>query len=233
MYSSVTFKPAMSDVFGAVETRRELSLIAEPAAETSSWPQRSGEVTSNYTRSHFLHCQSYELYTQCVSIVSMWICSILTTVRYLRSKVNDDGESAAVASIVGQCRAEARRPALTGVWAALLMEGCRTEVLVAGGEQILVQYVTHLWGVGHWAGRHHVTHMKHVEKWQIIWKSIKIYKQKVYKSIFTRFILEWLQYHTHPYQFMCLQLPHSKSCQESSEVMWHLQPSHYTHRPLY
>lgn len=94
----------------------------------------------------------------------MWLCWILTTVGYVRSKVDDDRESAAVVSVVGQRRAEARRPALTGVRAALLVEGCGTEVLVAGGEQILVQYVAHLWGIGHWAGegagRHRVKTLK-------------------------------------------------------------------------
>lgn len=105
---------------------------------------------------------SYVFHAQVTVRGESEICWILTTVRYLRSKVNDDRESAAVVSVVGQRRAEARRPALTGVWATLLVETCRAEVLVAGREQILVQYVTHLWGIGHWegegAGGQHVTH---------------------------------------------------------------------------
>lgn len=67
----------------------------------------------------------------------------------MRSKVDDDGESAAVVSVVGQRRAEAGRPAPTGVGATLLVEERRAEVLVTGGEQILVQDVTHPRGVGH------------------------------------------------------------------------------------
>lgn len=39
----------------------------------------------------------------------------LTTVGYVRAKVDDDREPAAVVSVVGQCRAEAGRPTLTGV----------------------------------------------------------------------------------------------------------------------
>lgn len=39
----------------------------------------------------------------------------LTTVGYVRAKVDDDGEPAAVVSVVGQRRAEAGRPTLTGV----------------------------------------------------------------------------------------------------------------------
>lgn len=94
--------------------------------------------------------------------VGMWICRALTTVGYLRSKVNDDRESAAVVSVVGQRWAQARRPALTGVWATLLMEGCGTEVLMAGREQILVQHVTHFWGIGHWVGKEQVDIMSHI-----------------------------------------------------------------------
>lgn len=115
---------------------------------------------------------SYVFHAQVTVRGESEICWILTTVRYLWSKVNDDREPAAVVSVVGQRRAEARRPALTGVRATLLVETRRAEVLVAGREQILVQYVTHLWGIGHWegeeAGRQHVTHT------QKLWKMAEI-----------------------------------------------------------
>lgn len=79
-----------------------------------------------------------------------WTWMWLTTVGHVRSKVNDDGEPAAVASVVGERRAEAGRPALTRVRATLLMEGCWTKVLVTGGEQILIQHIAHLWSIDHW-----------------------------------------------------------------------------------
>lgn len=56
---------------------------------------------------------------------------MLTAVGDVRAKVDDDGEPAAVVSVVGQRRAQAGRPALTGPRAALLMEGSWAEVLVA------------------------------------------------------------------------------------------------------
>lgn len=39
----------------------------------------------------------------------------LTAVGHVRAEVDDDGEPAAVVSVVGQRRAEAGRPTLTGV----------------------------------------------------------------------------------------------------------------------
>lgn len=51
-------------------------------------------------------------------------------------------------SVVGEGGAEAGRPTLAGVRAALLVERRGAEVLVAGGEQILVQDVTLLRRVG-------------------------------------------------------------------------------------
>lgn len=59
------------------------------------------------------------------------------------AKVNDDGEFAAVSSVVSQRGAKAGRPALTGVCPTLLMEGGGAEVLMTGREQILIQHIAH------------------------------------------------------------------------------------------
>lgn len=56
-------------------------------------------------------------------------------------------------SVVGQRGAEARRPTLASVGATLLVKHGGTEVLVAGGEQILVQDIAHFTRVGHWRKR--------------------------------------------------------------------------------
>jgi len=70
----------------------------------------------------------------------------------VRPEVHDDVEASAVVGVVGERGAEARRPALAGVGATLLLEGRRAQVLVAAGEQIPDQHVAHLGGVGRWAG---------------------------------------------------------------------------------
>lgn len=75
---------------------------------------------------------------------------ILTTVRDVWTKLDDDGVFAALASVVSERGAEAGRPALTGVWATLLVEGGGAQVLMAGWENLPVQEVTHVRGVGRW-----------------------------------------------------------------------------------
>lgn len=65
------------------------------------------------------------------------------------SKVNDDGEFAAVSSVVSQRGAKAGRPTPAGVCPALLMEGGGAEVVMTGGEQVLIQHITHRRGVAH------------------------------------------------------------------------------------
>lgn len=53
-----------------------------------------------------------------------------------------------MASVVGEGGAEAGRPTLAGVRATLLVERRGAEVLVAAGEQVLVQDVALFRGVG-------------------------------------------------------------------------------------
>lgn len=67
----------------------------------------------------------------------------------MRSKVDGDREAAAVVSVVGERGTEAGRPTLAGVRATLLVERCGAEMLVTGGEQILVQDVAHCGCVSH------------------------------------------------------------------------------------
>lgn len=69
------------------------------------------------------------------------------------SEPHNDVVLAAVACIVGQSGAQTGCATLARVGPALTVKRYGAEVFVARGEQLLVEHIAHLCGVGRWVGR--------------------------------------------------------------------------------